>query len=1059
MTKILLAVVGVVAALGSAAEDLKAQITREKCPGMVLCVGSDWCVSGEKVRTTFDSAAFRTALGKRWLRGVRDHREAPGTEAINNENSRVKSLYTNTHRYPALFLFNEAGEPVGCFENIPQDITAAELAKEVAKREAGWKECEALIKKGQVGEGFDKLKDQMPGVFYHDRKQGWCSRTLPKEFAKLRASDPEDKEGWIWHFTMGNGMGHVYEANGLHEKLEEGRAYIAKLRARKATHLTVEQRQSIDMAEFALLRRDQSRKAETRALLRKVYEADPNSFWGWAAQGYLTGDRAEEYGDKAPPASTNLVANVKYGAGLVDLPMRGRPFVANQPRPDAAAKMYAAQRRKLEPAFGRRGLLTSELQGALVRTWAVHEAGTNTVQQLLRLEGGKAFLNAFLKDTEWVESFMASGPGNIRLTERKAFDFAAALTNLDALVWNDRQGRILKGGLPRTLATAIALQAGRRSIESVVRTWAGYMFLADAGRLHKAAYTQDVREWRFALSEVLGIADLLYLNDYVNYHNGNYGGACWFVPYRLHNCFGESIHCDRYYRPWRNAPWPGLSKSPTVGGVCGALSHFGAYAANAHGVLATTGGQPGHCAYNRRRPNGVWDIHNYVGRYTTAHHCFWGHAFTYLDVIERSYADRPAQLQADRLTWLARLAEDEKEPAAKVEAWYKLAVKANSKHYGAWRAYAEWLNRSQADLATTEAYLRALALALPEGRQPMWDLVNWQLDRIRKMPVAGATSVRKPTSKAVAGKASASVADPGADRVVAILEKLYPMLPQPTNTYTREEMEFSGVLNFHGRLVGEDVTRRSRLFKAALAAEVGRPLFAEVLGWGANWFLKDETRAKSFIHLVEEVSKKGAAKAGKGSKAAKFDCRGLMAAASRSGDIAVFRTVSDLFERLYPMDSKAPRYPETDFGGRLVSAKGMLMISSTCGHDKSELYGRTIDSTRQPNPNNPNDRGTFHTGKEKSPWAIVELPGDAQVTGIFLLSANNAERNVPFEVFVSTDKKEWQRVYQTDKAQGEYRISLDKPTRARYVKVARTPEAKEDFFHFGKILVYGKKLY
>jgi hypothetical protein len=469
-----------------------------------------------------------------------------------------------------------------------------------------------------------------------------------------------------------------------------------------------------------------------------------------------------------------------------------------------------------------------------------------------------------------------------------------------------------------------------------------------------------------------------------------------------------------------------------VGGVCGALSTFGALCANAHGLMATTGGQPGHCAYNRRRADGRWSIHNYVGRYTTAHYCFWGHSFTYLDAIERSYADRATQLQADRLTWMARLAEDDGASPAAVEAWHRLAVKTQPKHLGAWRAYSAWLARSDAGVDATSSFMRALARALPDGRQATWDMLNDNVARIAKNRVAG-----------------------GPKRAVGELVRLHAMLPQPTNTPTREEMDVQGLLRRQTKIVGNDEELVGRLFKAPLAAEIGRPAFAEVLGWGAERYLKDAARAEEFVKTVERVCGRGRP------GGAGIDCRGMMAAAVKSRDFAVFRTVAGLFERLNPVDPRAPRYPESDFGGRLLSAGGMLTTSSTCNWDKPELYARAIDSTRSPNPRHPNDRGTFHTKKETEPWAMVELPGDAQVTGVFLLneSGQNSARQVPFDVMVSEDGKTWTNVYHTDKVEHAYHIPVSPSRRARYVRVARVPGAKEDFFHFGKILVYGRRLY
>ncbi len=1000
--------------------DLKSDAARENKPCMVLCVGGDWCVSGEKVRGVYDSAAFRKALGGRWLFGVSDVREAPHPAAVSNENARVKSLDTATSRFPALILFNSRGEGVGRIENIPHDVTAVELAKQVAERDAVRMKAEAEFAAGRRGEGFDLLRAQTPNLFRRERKGTWNANAYADEWKAMRAADPDDREGWVLHFTMGDGIGDVAKATSLAEKPEEGEAFIAELRKRPTKHLTTEQRQSIDMAEFAFLRKRPEKKARARELLRAVYRADPGTLWGWAAQGYLND---AEFGESVPPASTNRAAAVKYGRGIVDMPIRPHVAAAKPAPPGAAAKLYARERRKLAPAFTKRGVFTPDERRALVRTWAIHEIGTNTLQSVLALEGGRAFANKFLQDEEWLEEFFASGPVEAP---------AAAFTNLFELVWNDSRGEILAGGLARRVATAIALNTSAKSEAGhFVRAHAAYMFLARAGRLHKSAYGQSVREWRFSVGRILDAANLLYLNQHFNYRTDSYGGALNAVPYRLHNCFGESIHGPRYYRPWRDCDWPSWSLRPRVGGVCGALSTFGALSANAHGLMATTGGQPGHCAYNRRRANGSWNIHNYVGRYTTAHYCFWGHAFTYLDAIERSYADRESQLQVDRLTWMARLAEDGGASSSAVEAWHRLAVKAQPKHLGAWREYSAWLARSNAGVGATSAFMRAFARAMPDGRQATWDVVNDNLARIAKDRNAGPK------------------------RAVDELVRLYAMLPQPTNTPTREEMDVQGLLRRQAKIIGNDDELARRMFKAALTAQIGRPVFAEVLGWGAEMYLKNAAQAGEFVKLVESVCGRGK------SGGTVIDCRGMMAAAVKTKDFAVFRTVAGLFERLNPMDPHAPRYPESDFGGRLLSAGGMLTTSTTSNWDKPELYARVIDSSRKPNPSHPNDLTTFHTAKETAPWAMVELPGDAQVTGVFLLnkSGQNAHRQVPFDVMTSEDGKTWTNVFHTDKLEQEYRIPITPSRRARYVKVARTPDAKEEFFHFGKILVYGRKLY
>ena len=532
----------------AARADLKSDAAREKKPCMVLCVGGDWCVSGEKVRGVYDSAAFRKALDGRWLFGVRDAREAPPPAAVSNENARVKSLDTATSRYPALILFNSRGEGVGRMENIPHDITAAELVRQVQACDAVHAKAEAAFAAGRRGEGFDLLRAQTPNLFRRERNGTWSATAYADEWKAMRAADPDDREGWALHFTMGDGIGDVAKATSLAEKPEEGEAFIAELRRRPMKHLTVEQRQSIDMAEFAFLRKRPEKKERARELLHAVYKSGPGTLWGWAAQGYLND---AEFGESVPPASTNMAAAVKYGKGIVDMPIKSHVTATKPVPPGAAAKLYTKVRRELVPAFSKRGAFSSVERRALARTWAIREIGTNTLQSVLGFEGGRVFANKFLQDDEWLEDFFASGPVEAP---------AAAFTNLFELVWNDSGGEILAGGLARRVATAIALNTSAKSEPAhFVRSYAAYMFLARAGRLHKSAYGQSVREWRFAVGRITGAADLLYFNQHFNYLTDDYGGALNAVPYRLHNCFGESIHGPKYYRPWRDCDWPGWS--------------------------------------------------------------------------------------------------------------------------------------------------------------------------------------------------------------------------------------------------------------------------------------------------------------------------------------------------------------------------------------------------------------------------------------------------------------------------------------------------------------------
>ena len=63
---------------------------------------------------------------------------------------------------------------------------------------------------------------------------------------------------------------------------------------------------------------------------------------------------------------------------------------------------------------------------------------------------------------------------------------------------------------------------------------------------------------------------------------------------------------------------------------------------------------------------------------------------------------------------------------------------------------------------------------------------------------------------------------------------------------------------------------------------------------------------------------------------------------------------------------------------------------------------------------------------------------------------------------MTTIYKDWKDEIDSTQEQVKdtFRVDLRKaPPRARHVRVGRVADAKEDVFHLGKVLVYGKKLY
>jgi len=158
-----------------------------------------------------------------------------------------------------------------------------------------------------------------------------------------------------------------------------------------------------------------------------------------------------------------------------------------------------------------------------------------------------------------------------------------------------------------------------------------------------------------------------------------------------------------------------------------------------------------------------------------------------------------------------------------------------------------------------------------------------------------------------------------------------------------------------------------------------------------------------------------------------------------------------------PAASCVSTVPASDFGAQLLSADGMLRISSTSKWDVPARHVHAIDAT-------PVEGNLFHTESERNPWAEVVLAGPSTVKGVVIENGHPNKglrgRAVPLEVQISEDGKEWKTVFEDATVRDAYRVDLTaNAERSRRVRVRRKPGAKEEPLHFTKILVYGNKLY
>ena len=277
-------------------------------------------------------------------------------------------------------------------------------------------------------------------------------------------------------------------------------------------------------------------------------------------------------------------------------------------------------------------------QRLLLRHEFMRQLGAEPLNQILAVKDGPAFLKALLADEAWLTMFLCSGP--VTAPER-------CLRHLHAIWRKDRT--CTRQRSTKSLATAVALEFGRRDWKED-RAWQRYTFYRDSARqelLHPVYDRLATWEKRFLAGHGLGMhgeADSQrWLRDNVKLPIADYRGACWQVAYRGHNLFGDSVQSWTYYFPFQGSFDSFTEMTRFVGGVCGRLSGYGAGAAVANGIPATTMGEPGHCAYAIRTAPGTWAPAYSLNWKRGVHVNLYGSSWNMLMLTDRMLAERAWQ--------------------------------------------------------------------------------------------------------------------------------------------------------------------------------------------------------------------------------------------------------------------------------------------------------------------------------------------------------------------------------------------------------------------------------
>ena len=355
---------------------------------------------------------------------------------------------------------------------------------------------------------------------------------------------------------------------------------------------------------------------------------------------------------------------------------------------------------------------------------------------------------------------------------------------------------------------------------------------------------------------------------------------------------------------------------------------------------------------------------------------------------------------------------------------FEKATEISPANYDAWLAYENYLATASAPADIWKKFATACARGLSSHLQVVWELLE-------KNAVPAIKSVSTP------------------DEFVDFLCSLHKIIRQSERP-TSEFCDYSVILSRHFDLIDKtDFDQQKRLFAAMLEGQYGtQQAFAETVQWGGKTFLGNEKTSRIYVETLSNLLKSKGAKAGDN---VENYVKNSILEASQADNMEAFKSLTQLVRSLAPAQNRAPQNVDfTDLP--LLSADGMLRISSTSQWDHPEAYLDVIDGKSATQ--------SFHTGKEKTPWASVRLPGEAMVGAVFIenVAGQNSGRCLPFKIEVSEDQKTWIAVGEKITArQNEYKITFP-PVKARYVRVIREGDSP-DFLHFRKLMVFGKKLY
>ncbi len=634
------------------------------------------------------------------------------------------------------------------------------------------------------------------------------------------------------------------------------------------------------------------------------------------------------------------------------------------------------------------------------------------------------FLSQFARDPEWQELYLGAG-----LVPHKT------AIGMDVLyrIWMKEKGNVKN----KPLAVALASVWGggetapnpallKRNPRENNPVWRYEFFQRQAakGKLH--SNYKNLRPWELRFTVGIPAQDwddrsFSWCAENINIPWDRYHWSCWAAIYTDPSKFGDSVQSGEYGMPYSSES--AAQSTHVNGGVCGAMSHLGCFAAMAQGIPAYTCGQPGHCAYAVRTERGKW-VGGFGGPDGGMHnHIFGPEAPTSYLLMEAVFADNATIDKAYRQSFCAR------------------ALEATGDKEGAEKMWKEALATSPLH-PFFRTQLHRLMQERGADNEEIFDYLHTTIPGYAGNGIAAAN---------MAAEFDSALARMNNKQKLMLYRDLHRVI---ATTPTSWATDVAPMFAKHASTLGEGAPRErymSDAFSTYMKAGNG-VIFGKALEWAVKEFVEKgqaDTFSQAFVKAAESSVPTDTKDADTFNQGMKASYNKAILAAEQARSISAFQMLINAAEKALGSETASDTLTTMGEmrGKPAPAAGGLFRISSTNQWDKPNTH-RNIMTPKG---------GQSHTDSEQKPNFIVEVARPGILTGCIIRKSNGSENRMrKAVVYTSADGATWMKKAETDDMPKEWAVTFPEGTQGKWVKLEIDNGEGKNFAHLSHFVVFVK---